>query len=35
LEKERETDENGKPESDAALLNRKLQKLKRLETEGF
>ncbi|WP_414530486.1 hypothetical protein [Nodularia chucula] len=35
LEDERETDDNGELESDAALLNRKLKKLKQLETQGF
>jgi hypothetical protein len=35
LEEERWEDENGKPESDAALLNRKLKKLQQLETKGF
>lgn len=35
LEEERETDDNGELESDAALLNRKLKKLKKLETQGF
>lgn len=31
LEKERWEDDNGKPESDATLLNRKLDKLRLLE----
>lgn len=35
LEEERWIDENGKPESDASLLNRKLEKLKKLESQGF
>lgn len=35
LENERYKDENGEPETDAALLNRKLEKLKKLEQQGF
>lgn len=35
LEEERWLDEKGKPESDASLLNRKLEKLKKLESQGF
>ncbi|HEY9780944.1 MAG TPA: hypothetical protein V6D09_12495 [Leptolyngbyaceae cyanobacterium] len=35
LEESRWEDENGKPESDAALLNRKLEKLRILESHGF
>ena len=35
LEKERTADDNGEPESDASLLNRKLEKLKNLEQQGF
>ena len=35
LEEERWENENGKPESDAALLNRKLAKLRELERQGF
>lgn len=35
LEEERKADENGEPESDASLLNRKLEKLKNLEQQGF
>jgi hypothetical protein len=35
LEEERWTDENGKPESDSALLSRKLEKLRKLEQQGF
>lgn len=35
LEEERWQDESGKPESDTALLNRKLEKLRRLEQQGF
>ncbi|QIR41776.1 hypothetical protein HCG51_34395 (plasmid) [Tolypothrix sp. PCC 7910] len=35
LEEERWTDDNGKPETDAALLNRKLEKLRKLEQQGF
>ena len=34
LEEERWND-NGKPESDAMLLNRKLDKLRKLEQQGF
>ncbi len=34
LEEER-WDDNGKPESDATLLNRKLDKLRRLEQQEF
>lgn len=35
LEEERWEDEDGKPESNAALLNRKLEKLRKLEQQGF
>ncbi len=35
LEEERWDDDNGKPESDAMLLNRKLDKLRKLEQQGF
>lgn len=35
LEEERWTDDNGELETDAALLNRKLEKLKKLEQQGF
>ncbi|HEY9803252.1 MAG TPA: hypothetical protein V6D25_23110 [Leptolyngbyaceae cyanobacterium] len=35
LENERYKDENGEPETDAALLNRKLEKLRQLEQQGF
>lgn len=35
LEEERWNDDNGKPESDAMLLNRKLDKLRKLEQQGF
>lgn len=35
LEEERWQDESGKPESDTALLNRKLEKLRKLEQQGF
>lgn len=35
LDQERWTDNNGEPESDAALLNRKLDKLRQLEQQGF
>ncbi|WP_052672466.1 hypothetical protein [Aliterella atlantica] len=35
LEEERWEDDNGKPESDATLLNRKLTKLRKLEQQGF
>lgn len=35
LEEERWNDDNGKPESDATLLNRKLDKLRKLEQQGF
>lgn len=35
LEEERWDDDNGKPESDAMLLNRKLDKLRELEQQGF
>ncbi|NWF61744.1 MAG: hypothetical protein HXY43_21425 [Fischerella sp.] len=35
LKKERFTDDNGEPETDAALLNRKLYKLMKLEQQGF
>lgn len=35
LEESRWDDENGKSESDAALLNRKLEKLRRLEQQGI
>ncbi|BAY42325.1 hypothetical protein NIES2111_67480 (plasmid) [Nostoc sp. NIES-2111] len=35
LENERYKDENGELETDAALLNRKLEKLKKLEQQGF
>lgn len=35
LEDERWTDDNGEPETDAALLNRKLEKLRKLEQQGF
>lgn len=35
LEEERETNDNGEPETDAALLNRKLEKLMKLEQQGF
>ena len=35
LEEERWGDDNGKPESDAMLLNRKLDKLRKLEQQGF
>ncbi|MBW4637169.1 MAG: hypothetical protein KME05_02845 [Gloeocapsa sp. UFS-A4-WI-NPMV-4B04] len=35
LEEERWLDENCKPESDASLLNRKLEKLKKLESQGY
>ncbi|WP_375466904.1 hypothetical protein [uncultured Nostoc sp.] len=35
LEEERMSDEDGEPESDAALLNRKLEKLKKIEQQGF
>lgn len=34
LEEERWDDDNGKPESDAMLLNRKLDKLRKLEQQG-
>ena len=35
LEQERWDDEEGKPESNASLLNRKLEKLRKLEQKGF
>lgn len=35
LEEERWEGENGKSESDASLLNRKLEKLRKLEQQGF
>lgn len=35
LEEERWTDDNGEPEADAALINRKLEKLRKLEKQGF
>jgi hypothetical protein len=35
LEEERWTDDNGEPETDAVLLNRKLEKLRKLEQQGF
>lgn len=35
LEEERWEDEDGKPESNAALLNRKLGKLRKLEQQGY
>jgi len=35
LEEERWNGEDGKPESDATLLNRKLDKLRKLEQQGF
>ncbi|WP_414755918.1 hypothetical protein [Anabaena sp. CCY 9910] len=35
LEEERRQGEDGEPETDAALLNRKLEKLKSLEQQGF
>ena len=35
LEEERWDDDNGKPESDAMLLNRKLVKSRKLEQQGF
>ncbi|RCJ20222.1 hypothetical protein A6S26_05735 [Nostoc sp. ATCC 43529] len=35
LKEERWTDDNGEPETDASLLNRKLEKLKNLEQQGF
>lgn len=35
LEDSRWEDDKGKPESDAALLNRKLEKLRKLEQQGF
>jgi len=35
LEEERTVDDNAEPESDASLLNRKLEKLKKLEQQGF
>lgn len=35
LEEERWNDDSGKPESDATLLNRKLDKLRKLEQQGF
>ncbi len=35
LEEERWDDDNGKPESDGMLLNRKLDKLRKLEQQGF
>ncbi|MCC5640867.1 hypothetical protein LC593_34585 [Nostoc sp. CHAB 5844] len=35
LEQERRFDEDGEPETDAALLNRKLEKLRQLEQQGF
>ncbi|MCL6753328.1 hypothetical protein KBT16_21095 [Nostoc sp. CCCryo 231-06] len=35
LEGERYQDENAEPESDASLLNRKLEKLRLLEIQGF
>jgi hypothetical protein len=35
LEEERWTDDNDKPESDAALIHRKLTKLMKLEQQGF
>ena len=35
LEQERWKDEQGKLETDAALLNRKLMKLRELEQQGF
>ena len=35
LEEERWNDDNDKPESDATLLNRKLDKLRLLEQQGF
>ncbi|PSB29765.1 hypothetical protein [Chlorogloea sp. CCALA 695] len=35
LEEERWNDDNDKPESDATLLNRKLNKLRLLEQQGF
>ncbi len=35
LEEERWDDDNGKPEGDAMLLNRKLDKLRKLEQQGF
>lgn len=35
LEEERRSDEDGEPESDASLLNRKLEKLRQLEQKDF
>lgn len=35
LESERWEDRDGNPENNAALLNRKLEKLRRLEQQGF
>lgn len=35
LEEERWEDEDGKPESNAVLVNRKLEKLRKLEGKGF
>lgn len=35
LQEERYQDDNGEPETDAALLNRKLEKLRQLEQKGF
>lgn len=35
LEKERWDDENGKPESNAALVTRKLEKLMEMEYQGY
>lgn len=35
LEEERRLDDNGEPETDAAFLNRKLEKLKNLNEKDF
>lgn len=35
LEQERWTEDDGKPETNAALIIRKLEKLKKLECEGY
>ena len=35
LEKERGNSENGKPETNAALVNRKLEKLMEMEYQGY
>ena len=35
LEEERWDDDEGKPESNASLLNRKLEKLRKLEQQGY